>query len=57
MRDLLIQVCSFIVCDPKIPSYEMIGYQADLGDKYWASLYDESRRNKTLTGPDSATVC
>lgn len=40
----------------KNPSYEMIGYQADLGDKYWASLYDESRRNKTLTGPDSATV-
>jgi hypothetical protein len=38
------------------PDYEMIGYQADLGDKYWASLYDESRRNKTLTGPDSATV-
>lgn len=38
------------------PSYEMIGYQADLGDKYWASLYDESRRNKTLVGPDSATV-
>jgi hypothetical protein len=40
----------------KDPAYEMIGYQADLGDKYWASLYDESRRNKTLTGPDSATV-
>ncbi|MEO6287815.1 MAG: DUF1080 domain-containing protein [Dyadobacter sp.] len=38
------------------PNYEMIGYQADLGDKYWASLYDESRRNKTLTGPDSVTV-
>jgi hypothetical protein len=38
------------------PDYEMIGYQADLGDKYWASLYDESRRNKTLTAPDSATV-
>jgi len=38
------------------PSYEMVGYQADLGDKYWASLYDESRRNKTLIAPDSATV-
>lgn len=38
------------------PAYEMIGYQADLGDKYWASLYDESRRNKTLVGPDSVTV-
>ncbi|CAG5017242.1 hypothetical protein DYBT9275_05731 [Dyadobacter sp. CECT 9275] len=38
------------------PDYEMIGYQADLGDKYWASLYDESRRNKTLIAPDSAYV-
>jgi hypothetical protein len=40
----------------KDPSYEMIGYQADLGDKFWASLYDESRRNKTLIAPDSAEV-
>ncbi|MCE6987760.1 DUF1080 domain-containing protein [Dyadobacter sp. CY323] len=40
----------------KDPAYEMVGYQADLGDKYWASLYDESRRNKTLAAPDSATV-
>ncbi len=40
----------------KNPAYEMIGYQADLGAKYWASLYDESRRNKTLVGPDSVTV-
>jgi len=38
------------------PAYEMTGYQADLGDKYWASLYDESRRNKTLIAPDSALV-
>lgn len=38
------------------PPYEMTGYQADLGDKYWASLYDESRRNKTLIAPDSALV-
>ena len=30
------------------PEYEMIGYQADWGKGYWASLYDESRRNKTL---------
>ena len=30
------------------PSYEMTGYQADLGTGYWASLYDESRRNKLL---------
>ncbi|WP_310589295.1 DUF1080 domain-containing protein [Dyadobacter sp. CY327] len=40
----------------KDPSYEMIGYQADLGEKFWASLYDESRRNKTLIAPDSVEV-
>lgn len=40
----------------KDPAHEMIGYQADLGDKYWASLYDESRRNKTLVQPPAALV-
>ncbi len=38
------------------PDYEMAGYQADLGEGYWGSLYDESRRNKTLAQPDSVTV-
>lgn len=38
------------------PAYEMKGYQADWGDNYWASLYDESRRNKTLAAPDSVQV-
>ena len=38
------------------PAYEMTGYQADLGKGYWASLYDESRRNKTLIQPDSALI-
>jgi len=38
------------------PANEMIGYQADWGKDYWASLYDESRRNKTLATPDSAQV-
>ncbi len=38
------------------PPYEMTGYQADLGPKYWGSLYDESRRNKTLAQPDSLKV-
>lgn len=38
------------------PAYEMIGYQADLGAGYWASLYDESRRNRTLAQPDSGVV-
>jgi hypothetical protein len=40
----------------KDPDYEMIGYQADLGKGYWASLYDESRRNKTLIAPDSMLI-
>lgn len=38
------------------PPYEMTGYQADWGNNYWASLYDESRRNKTLMAPDSLEV-
>lgn len=38
------------------PAHEMIGYQADIGPKYWGSLYDESRRNKTLVLPDSITM-
>lgn len=31
-------------------SNEMIGYQADIGQVYWGSLYDE-RRHRLLTGP------
>lgn len=38
------------------PPNEMVGYQADLGDGYWASLYDESRRNKTLTPMDTVLL-
>jgi hypothetical protein len=38
------------------PPYEMTGYQADLGDGFWASLYDESRRNKVLVKADTAQV-
>ncbi len=38
------------------PAHEMSGYQADLGKGYWASLYDESRRNKTLAQTDSVTL-
>ena len=38
------------------PAYEMIGYQADLGDGYWASLYDESRRDLTIVQPDSSLI-
>lgn len=40
----------------KDPAYEMTGYQADWGEDYWASLYDESRRNMTLMEPDSLQV-
>lgn len=32
----------------KEPVFEMVGYQADMGEGYWGSLYDESRRRKTL---------
>jgi len=36
---------------------EMKGYQADLGEPaWWGSLYDESRRNKTLAPSDKETI-
>jgi hypothetical protein len=38
------------------PAYEMIGYQADLGDKYWGCLYDETRRNLVLARPEPETI-
>jgi Domain of Unknown Function (DUF1080) len=38
------------------PAHEMVGYQADLGARYWGSLYDESRRNKVLAEGDPAVV-
>src|SRR5215208_6993843 len=41
----------------RIPdNHEVIGYQADLGQHYWGSLYDESRRKKTLKSPDAAQI-
>ncbi|MFN0124682.1 MAG: DUF1080 domain-containing protein [Blastocatellia bacterium] len=41
----------------RIPNhYEVIGYQADLGDGYWGSLYDESRRKKILAQADKALM-
>jgi hypothetical protein len=37
----------------RIPKHhEVSGYQADIGQGYWGALYDESRRNKVLAGPD-----
>jgi hypothetical protein len=35
--------------------WEVSGYQADMAEQYWGNLYDESRRNKTLTGPTVET--
>ena len=41
----------------RIPDhYEMIGYQADLGEGYYGSLYDESRRNKVLVPADKHAI-
>ncbi len=36
------------------PDYEMIGYQADMGEKFWGCLYDESRRDTVLAAPPLA---
>lgn len=38
------------------PDFEMVGYQADIGDGFWASLYDESRRDKLLAIADPEKV-
>lgn len=41
----------------RIPNHhEVIGYQADMGIGWWGALYDESRRNKVLKGPDQAKM-
>ena len=41
----------------RIPNHhEVSGYQADMGVGWWGALYDESRRNKVLTGPDQAKM-
>jgi hypothetical protein len=36
--------------------FEMIGYQADLGEGFYGSLYDESRRNKVLVAADKSRL-
>jgi hypothetical protein len=38
------------------PAHEMIGYQADIGAKYWGALYDETRRNRILAEPPPEVV-
>lgn len=41
----------------RIPNHhEVSGYQADMGDGWWGALYDESRRNRVLTGPDQTKM-
>lgn len=41
----------------RIPNHhEVSGYQADLGQKYWGSLYDESRRKKIIAQADLEAV-
>jgi len=41
----------------RIPNnHEVIGYQADIGQKYWGALYDESRRRQILAGPSPEEI-
>jgi hypothetical protein len=41
----------------RVPNHhEVSGYQADLGDGWWGSLYDESRRNRVLVKGDEAAI-
>ena len=41
----------------RIPNHhEVSGYQADMGTGWWGALYDESRRNKVLLGPDQSRM-
>ena len=41
----------------RIPDHhEVSGYQADMGTGWWGALYDESRRNKVLLGPDQSKM-
>ena len=41
----------------RIPNHhEVIGYQADMGQGWWGSLYDESRRRRMLAKADAAVI-
>ena len=41
----------------RIPTHhEVIGYQADMGQGWWGSLYDESRRRTMLAKADPAVI-
>jgi hypothetical protein len=40
----------------RVPNnHEVCGYQADAAEDFWGSLYDESRRNRTLATPSATT--
>ena len=41
---------------PVAGSHEVSGYQADVGQKYWGSLYDESRRKRVLVQASDASL-
>ena len=40
----------------RVPGTEMSGYQADIGEGWYGTIYDESRRNKPLIKPSEAAV-
>jgi len=41
----------------RVPNhFEVSGFQADMGEKWWGKLYDESRRNKILVETDAEKV-
>ncbi|MFK7911742.1 MAG: DUF1080 domain-containing protein, partial [Akkermansiaceae bacterium] len=39
-----------------IKNGKIIGYQADIGRKWWGGIYDEHRRNKLLVKGDMSTL-
>ena len=42
--------------EPVAGSHEVSGYQADIGQKYWGCLYDESRRKRVLAEPPAGSL-
>jgi len=42
--------------EPVAGSHEVSGYQADIGQKYWGCLYDESRRKRVLAEPPAGAL-
>ncbi len=39
-----------------VQEHELFGYQADIGEKYWGCLYDESRRKRVLVQAPAAAI-